>query len=94
MSDNLIEQGWRDTAGANHGFCCEQCCAIFRAMYFAGAMNAMNVITGWDSRKGPLVLVVNAANIAALDRELTAAFRYNEIAGASSESSQLGTVHH
>jgi len=44
----LIELGWQGIEQDNHGFCCDHHRAMYRAIYFAGAMNAMAAATTWQ----------------------------------------------
>lgn len=47
MTHKLIDQGWREIEAARP-FCCDDHREFFRAMYFAGAMNAMAAATDWN----------------------------------------------
>jgi hypothetical protein len=44
----LLAEGWQHILNDNHGFCCEHHRAMYRAIYFAGAMNAMAAATTWQ----------------------------------------------
>lgn len=50
MNDNhatLLETGWRAILQDQNGFCCDHHREMYRAIYFAGAMNAMAAATTW-----------------------------------------------
>ena len=73
MTKNPIETGWQTVLKDNDGFCCESCRDAFRIMYFAGAMAAMNAVTGWDP-EAPHILCVSLPEVARVRDELTAAY--------------------
>ncbi len=48
MTANLLETGWQHILQECKGFCCEYHRGMYRAIYFAGAMNAMAAATTWQ----------------------------------------------
>lgn len=44
----LLAEGWQLIMQDSNGFCCEYHRGMYRAIYFAGAMNAMAAATTWS----------------------------------------------
>lgn len=86
MTNRPIDALWRKIAVC--GFCCAAHEAEARAMFFSGAMAAMNAMTGWDPAAKPM-LRINVAEIVAVDRELTENFTTME-----AQAQAAGAVHH
>lgn len=89
MSTNPIEQNWKQVE-AETPFCCDAHRDAFRAMYFSGAMAAMNAVTGWDPEV-PGLLCISIPGMAQVAKELTAAYH---AAQADAEVAQAGSVRH
>ncbi len=89
MSTKPIEDNWIEIERTTP-FCCDQHRDAFRAMYFSGAMAAMNALTGWDPAT-PGVFRVDVTGIAVVSRELTAVYQNSEMEAAAQAA---GSVRH
>ena len=78
MSANPIHDSWQLIERAYGGFCCDSCCSIFRAMYFAGAMDVMEKAAGFNPEL-PTVLVVDAAAMARVANELAVVYSVGDL---------------
>jgi hypothetical protein len=73
MTDNPIELCWQEIVRDNGGFCCDEHCAAYRTIYFAGAMAAFGHATNWNPNK-PDILFLMAHAIEDVRKELTTVF--------------------
>lgn len=87
-----VEDGWREIE-ANNDFCCDAHRKAFRGMYFAGAMNALSLMTSWDPRQPAGLVMIDIGVIDAVCRKLKAVYEANEIAIAQGEAVSAGVRH-
>lgn len=88
MSKNPIDEYWREIEQSG-GFCCDQDREAARIMFFAGAMAALEAMTGWNP-EAPGVLCIHTSNIAVVSAELTARWQSQEAEAIAIRSGLVG----
>ena len=89
-----IEQAWLEVERDNAGFCCADHRAAYRAMFYAGAIQAAHALVGFDPRRPNVTIEIDVEALGHTCFELLAEFRKAETDNAIREAAESGAPHH